>query len=266
MGIDYAVAEAWGGGPAGNKWANANLLGAQQNNGVATAAYALLNYFEDETGAYQVDQALAAIGSAKSQLKFMAVDVEDCCGEFVDWKRFQVYQNSQWEVDSITDPSNHIQTVVKSGMSGASAPKWNDAGGKTQDGSVVWKDTGHIVIPDSATRINWISDAVDEIKANNLTPVIYTTRNKWQGFTSNCNSNPNGSKNCSKLIQLPLWDAEPGCGDGIVGLVPFSEFPPNYGWTYRSGNQYHNGNSGCQVKVINGVPVDLDYFDPGLFK
>ena len=73
MGIDYAVAEAWGGGPAGNKWANANLLGAQQNNGVATAAYALLNYFEDETGAYQVDP-----GSGRHRLGKKPVEVYGC--------------------------------------------------------------------------------------------------------------------------------------------------------------------------------------------
>jgi hypothetical protein len=261
MGIDFAVVAAWGGGPRYYQQVEANLLGAQRN-GVATAAYALLNYFEDETGSYQVGKAIEAAGSAKGQLKFMAVDVEYCCGEFVEWQRSYPYQ----QYDSITDASNHIQTVVsKGGISGNTEPVWNDSGGVTQDGTVTWQDE-HVFVADPIGRVQRISDAVAAITANNLKPVIYTTRRFWKGFADNCNANPKNSNNCSNLIALPLWDAEPGCGDGIIGLTPFTEFPATYGWDSRSGNQYHYLASGCQGVAIGNVSVDLDYFDPKLFQ
>jgi len=44
--------------------------------------------------------------------------------------------------DEITDPQGHIQKVIVPGISGASAPTWNDSGGTTLDGSVTWFDTG----------------------------------------------------------------------------------------------------------------------------
>jgi hypothetical protein len=256
-GIDFAVATAWGGGPAPNQYVNANLLGAQ-NNGVATAAYVLLNYFQDESGKYQVDQALAAIGSAQTGLKIVAVDVEDCCGEFVQWKPSHPYTLAPGN-DSITDPANHIQVVVTKGTSGTTEPTWNDSGGLTHDGSVTWQDE-HVFISQTE-RIKWISDAVNEISANGLTPIIYTSKGFWEGFTGNCNADPKGSNNCSNLIALPLWYVKPPCGDGIIGLEPFKEFPTMYGWTHRSGNQYQ-----CNYTGLLGVPVDLDYFDPSLFQ
>ena len=45
---------------------------------------------------------------------------------------------------TVLDPSGHIQTVTTAGMSGASAPTWNDSGSTTPDGSgsLVWQDGG----------------------------------------------------------------------------------------------------------------------------
>ena len=40
------------------------------------------------------------------------------------------------------DPAAHIQKVIVAGVSGTVAPAWNDTGGTTADGSVVWQDTG----------------------------------------------------------------------------------------------------------------------------
>lgn len=42
----------------------------------------------------------------------------------------------------IRDPSNHIQMVTTFGTTGTIEPSWNDAGGTTQDGTVVWTDQG----------------------------------------------------------------------------------------------------------------------------
>jgi uncharacterized protein (TIGR03437 family) len=43
---------------------------------------------------------------------------------------------------TVVDPAGHIQRVAVGGVSAASAPAWNDAGGTTTDGSVTWQDTG----------------------------------------------------------------------------------------------------------------------------
>jgi hypothetical protein len=266
-GLQYAVVAAWGGGPNAYSWAESNLLGAQEKGiGIGTAAYVLLNYFEDETGAYQVDRAIQAVGAAKGQLKFMAVDVEYCCGEFVNWKPLHRYNVG----DAVTDPANHIQVVTQAGTSGNIEPAWNERlGGSTSEGAfgsgVVWRDT-HVFFSDPATRVQWISAAVSEIQANGVTPIIYTRRDYWRYFAGNCNANPQSPSNCANLISLKLWDAEPHCGDGIVGLTPFVEFPTKYGWVARSGNQYKYSQPGCDGVTLDGISVDLDYFDPELFQ
>jgi hypothetical protein len=263
-GVQYAVVAAWGGGPNPYPWAEANLLGAQKSEiGIGTGANALLNYFEDETGAYQIDRAIHAVGAAKGQLKFMAVDVEYCCGEFVDWKPLNHYNVD----DAVTDPAYHIQVVTQAGTSGDSTPAWNETlhGNTFGDGSVVWRDA-HVFVSEPRSRVQWITDAVNEVMTQNLTPIIYTRRDYWKYFAGNCNANPQNPDNCANLINLNLWDAEPHCGDGIVGLTPFVEFPQEYGWVDRSGNQYHYSEPGCVGVSLDGIPVDLDYFDPELFQ
>ena len=44
--------------------------------------------------------------------------------------------------DEVHDLANHVQMVVIPGTSSATAPTWNDTGGRTIDGTVVWKDEG----------------------------------------------------------------------------------------------------------------------------
>lgn len=44
---------------------------------------------------------------------------------------------------TLLDPAGHIQKVTTSGTSGISMPVWNDTGGTTTDGSVVWTDQGY---------------------------------------------------------------------------------------------------------------------------
>jgi len=43
---------------------------------------------------------------------------------------------------AVIDSAGHIQLCTTSGVSGASTPVWNDAGGTTPDASVVWTDGG----------------------------------------------------------------------------------------------------------------------------
>jgi len=151
-----------------------------------------------------------------------------------------------------------------------------------------------------------MEEAVAEITAKGLTPVIYTDRNSWKTIASNCNMGT-----CPTLISLPLWDVEhttfigpdglKHCGDGVPSLavsrdsaghvVAFQPYPKTNGWQTRSGNQYDFGlaSSGtddsdlgassmaegdeamgvtpaCGGNNLYGITVDLDVFDPNLFQ
>jgi hypothetical protein len=293
-GISNALVKVWGGGSQ-NSLAESQLAGAQ-SNGLGTGATVLLNYLEKESAAYQVGQAIQAIGSALTNLKFIVLDVQLCCGEFTSWQA-----STSYAVNSvIMDPANHIQKVTKAGTSGATAPAWNDTGGATSDGTVVWQDTGKVV-ENGASRISKISAAVAAIQTYNLPhgAVIYTDAGNWQIVTGSCGSG--STNNCSDLISLPLWDVEGQqfydgdgllhCGDGVAGLLPFTPYSSTT-WQARSGNQYDWGivqsagpvapswdeyelglapavERACSGETgLFGLTTsfDLDYFDPTLFQ
>jgi hypothetical protein len=292
-GISNVLVKVWRGGSQ-NSLAESQLAGAQ-SNGLETGATVLLNYFEKESAAYQVGQAIQAVGSALTNLKFIVLDVHFCCGEFTSWQA-----STSYAVNSvIMDKENHIQKVTTAGTSGATAPAWNDTGGTTSDGTVLWQDTGNIV-EDRAARISKITAAVAAIKSYNLPhgTVIFTEAGNWQTITGSCGTG--STNNCSDLISLPLWDAEAQqfydadgllhCGDGVAGLLPFTPYSSTT-WQARSGNQYDWGivqsagpvapswdeyelglaptsESACSGETgLFGLTTsfDLDYFDPALF-
>ena len=59
----------------------------------------------------------------------------------------------------ILDPSNHIQQVTTPGVSGTATPNWNDTGGTTSDGSVVWTDQGtNAQIVDVSISSLWVGN------------------------------------------------------------------------------------------------------------
>jgi virginiamycin B lyase len=274
QGIRIVVVQGWGGSTQ-SPFAKDQLVGdgtatkGAQNSGLSTAAYTLLNYSGNETGSYQVDQAIAAVGPGVSNLKFIAVDVESCCGELftvpATWKPSHSYSKSA----EITDSAKHIQQVTKAGISGSTVPIWNDSGGNTTDGTVTWKDLGKTNVIDQTARVQLISDAVSEIKRNGLKAVIYTDRGSWTEITGGCGTGK--TNNCSNLISLPLWDVEhrpKQCGDEIAGLLPFTPYSA-LSWQTRSGNQYDFGNlPSCNGNALFGITVDdvdLDFLDPALF-
>jgi hypothetical protein len=280
-GVQYAVVQAWGGGTR-SPYAEQQLAGdgttthGAQGNGLATGACVLLNYFDQDSTAYQVNQAVQAVGTGIGALKFMVVDVTACCGEFVSWQPSHSYSAKA----VIMDPASHIQKVVTAGTSGAAAPSWIDTGGTTTDGTVTWTDTGKTVM-NQADRVNRISAAVSDIQAIGLKAIVYTDRQNWATITGNCDSG--STNNCSNLISLPLWDVEhkgffggdglEHCGDGIAGIVPFKPYS-SLTWQGRSGNQYDFGLVGpagqagaCNGDAFFGLSnVNMDYFDPTLFQ
>jgi hypothetical protein len=74
-GFEFVIVQAWG-GQTKNNYAERQLRGAREV-GMKTAAYCLLNFYrKDQSGEWQVKQALDAIGAEKNYIAFMAIDVE----------------------------------------------------------------------------------------------------------------------------------------------------------------------------------------------
>jgi hypothetical protein len=275
-GVSNVMVQAWG-GTCPNKCAQSQLTSAQ-TYGFRTGAYVLLSYFNNQSAQYQVHQAVQAIGSAISDLKIIALDVEPCCGEFVNWKASTPYAVGA----QIMDPANHIQTVTVAGLSGVTPPAWKDTGGTTSDGTVHWIDT-RTVVASQAERITYISDAVSYIQFlyPHLKLLIHTsngTDQNWTTITGNCGTT--GTNLCPDLIAVPLWDFEhktftagdgtQHLGDGVAGLVPWKPWGSTT-WQVRNGNQYDWGSCANTGKCGNDsyfglTAVDLDYFDPSLFR
>jgi uncharacterized repeat protein (TIGR03803 family) len=296
-GVRFAVVQGWG-GLTENPWASQQLIGdgsnttGAQNNGLLTGAYTLLNYFSDGgSGSGQVEEAVFAVGPGLTKLKLMAVDVEPCCGEFVNWKASHLYKPGEL----IEDPATHIQNVIsvkdgaKSGRSGKNQPSWNDSGGTTDDGDLSWIDTGRTVI-DQPARIARICEAVAAIAGNlrGVDAAIYTSRGSWSNITGGAaNGKPCPAPNESIILtNIPLWDVQSGhflssdgsqhCGDGIAQLNSgFKKYAPA-GWRKRLGKQYDlgptkppKGNDPCSGNAEFGISVydvDLDFFDASLFQ
>ena len=288
-GVHIVMVQAWD-GVSKNKLAHGQLTGAQSNF-LYTGAHVLLTYFSNLNAQDQVAAAAQAVGSAITKLKFMAVEVKACCGEFVSWKASTSYVAGA----RIMDTDNHIQKVTSAGTSGAQAPVWNDTGGTTSDGAVTWQDTGNVVV-NQAQRIGYISDAVAYINTQypSLKVAIFTSNGDWQTITGNCGTS--GTNACPALIALPLWDVEhkeftggdgnKHLGDGVAGLVPWKSWGATT-WQTRDGNQYDWGlctsaalplaenpdpearpaAATCGKESFFGLSgVNLDYFNPSSFQ
>jgi hypothetical protein len=159
-------------------------------------------------------------------------------------------------------------------------PTWNDSGGTTNDGSVVWRDTGFTVI-NQTQRLDRICEAIAAIPSN-VKPVIYTYKAIWNVIAGGGNCPASFGVDLSKVY---LWDVEHGvvfngadgneyCGDGLVGLSVFNGYGP---WTFRSGDQYAWSNAVKNEKgvwqcpsnpppMFFGVSADLDLFSTSLFQ
>jgi hypothetical protein len=288
-GVENVIVQGWGGLSANSKATQQLLAAGTTTPPLNTGLYVLLNYYDAATNAFaggktQVDNAVNNLGSsALSNLKVIAIDVEPCapCGEFESWKPGYNYVVKPDTTTRITDPSHHIQVLIKSGMSGPGPDtdiEWNsNKGGITYDGAdgiggAEWQNTGFIFDPDDFTNhILEIESAAMEAKAYTTNVIIYTSKAAWQQLTNSCDKT-----SCLPLISLPLWttggsyyagDGTMHCGNGVAGLVPFTPFSAN-SWQSRSGNQFDLGPSSCAGEnglFGPGVTFDLDYFDPTLF-
>ncbi len=62
---------------------------------------------------------------------------------------------------AVLDAAGHTQQVATAGTSGSTMPAWNDAGGTTSDGSVVWQDQGFVAGCLNLTVCNRIAQQTD---------------------------------------------------------------------------------------------------------
>jgi hypothetical protein len=131
--------------------------------------------------------------------------------------------------------------------------------------------------PTYAACIQRIHEAVQAVKAANLTPIIYTNRSDWPkitGFTGNT-STPFSSlwlwdsiDDFSPTLTLdgPYAPTEPNCTSYVPDPTSLHPWRPFGGWPRRVGKQY---NIGCnrQGTYLPGIAVlvDLDVFDPSVY-
>ena len=60
------------------------------------------------------------------------------------WPGLPRWETSDWALGAeLIDPAGHIQKAITAGHSGMVIPNFNDSGGTTVDGSVVWQDEGY---------------------------------------------------------------------------------------------------------------------------
>lgn len=72
----------------------------------------------------------------------LAAGSRDCTNGLA-WTASTAYNHTGTSNMYLTDPLGHLQRVTTEGTSGSSGPPtWNDAGGTTTDGTVVWTDMG----------------------------------------------------------------------------------------------------------------------------
>lgn len=142
-GWEFAIVGAWHGRNQ-NTYAQQQLRGARQAN-MMVAAYLLLNFDNvDQSGYWQVEQALAAIGDQKSYLFFMAIDVELPEGWAIT---VNVNQRIQQAIDRVTQAGlrpiiytsrGEWQTLTADTTAFVSLPLWDAQWDTTADLNANW--------------------------------------------------------------------------------------------------------------------------------
>jgi hypothetical protein len=110
-------------------------------------------------------------------------------------------------------------------------------GGKTKDGSVVWKDTRRVLLNTAASRISYIQNAATYIQTNypNLKVIIYAPGGKnggtdWKTITGNCGSSgTNGPSGWSFSVEpsgpLHYITVASGPGNATISMDPWLNAP-----------------------------------------
>lgn len=134
-------------------------------------------------------------------------------GSLYNWIANQVYYLGA----TLIDPAGHVQQCTSAGTSGLgpSQPIWNDTGGQTSDGSVVWQDQG---IPQGGEYL-WVS-ALDNTQwgqvligstaeecAENLVAAINSDQTQ-AGLTFSLPTWENALLNATLVYLSPYWGIE----------------------------------------------------------
>ena len=120
-------------------------------------------------------------------------------------------------------------------------------------------------------RITRIQEALKEVVAKGITPIIYTDSTQWSTVTQ-----IEGDTN-SVFSGYPLWDSfddfvesltldgpyASGCPDGQTGSQ--YHWVPYGGWSRRLGKQYNLGCNRQGTSIGAAANLDIDVFDTSLF-
>jgi hypothetical protein len=217
----FAVAQAWG-GRSRNEFASAQLAGARMIAGMQTGAYVLLN-FDNKV--------------CRTFSKPVRNEDGRCAGVSVT----QPHTGARWQVQqgiaALGSEFAHIAFI-------AIDVEWFLSADPPRDAAA------------QARRLQYVLDAIDEVRRAGKAPVIYTRNadGHFQDITG-CDLTSTAVA-CRRLQSIPLWDVQNGSPD-LSGFRPYSA------WTKRVGRQYKLDTNSF------GLPpsrtVDLNVFDVSLF-
>jgi hypothetical protein len=224
-GVQYAVAEGWGGRGASCD-GGAQLSHASKAT-ITGGAYCLLNFEQNKapTGDYQVDRCM--LGPIKPSKQ------------------------------TCTTPPPYVPFAIQSG----SSIIWNfkpsfiaiDVEKEGCFGSCVSPDVALVIIQAAIKR------ATKKYQFTQSQVVIYSDEASWSVLTGD--SNQFVGYPLWESTSGTTFGSPPECGDGMAN---FDNFPGSYfynlGWQTLSGKQYDLGPAGCSGTELLGVPADLNYF------
>ncbi len=229
-----------------------------------------------------------------------------CCVSTVAWKDDNRYTAGTLIVDSNENMEYATTTGTSGTEEPMWAGPGLTTTDGTPPNAVVWKNLGTLITntTDRTAVISAAVKRITTKYSKRA--VIYTDRGSWKTITGGCGtgSSPTCADLIGLPLwdivhtHFTGSDGKMYCGDGIQGLGSFTAYP-NSGWTFRSGNQYNLGiytpatgadddesdvtassmrdyagtedyagtKASCKANPLFGIAsVDLDFFDPTLFK
>jgi len=224
----FVIAQAWG-GRSSNEFAAAQLAGARAA-GLKTAAYVLLNY----------DNLVCPTFAHP-----MRDERGRCAGDLIPQER----AGGGWQVrQGLTALGAELAHVAFVAID----VEWFSSTAPSLDAA------------EQARRIDFILEAIDELKSRHKKPVVYTRNasGHWSDITGCGMRTPlEACVALNKVINDPsapiaLWDVE-------KGTPVLDKFRPHGAWTRRAGRQYKLDTRAFGLPA--GRAVDLNVFDLSLF-
>ncbi len=165
----------------------------------------------------------------------------------IAWKASNTYSTlGQLVADGTAVPSFHLQKVVTTGVSGPSAPSWNDAKGQTTDG-LTWADNG------LGTGQNCFENQVASLDLSAGAGAVYFSAGPG-GVVQTVTTPLSGTSSCTVLA-----DFGPNVTLHGIRVLPPNSMPQNCG-----NASCPNANGGILVVATGSQFVDTDGNLPGV--